>query len=391
MLAHSPPLPLVIDIDCQYHGITAEDQEALILALAQRDRVRRIRLFLPVLKLQKIIEAIDGEYPILEYLILGVPSEDKRAVLILPETLQAPPLRHLVIDGSIPIRYPFLGTAAGLVNLYLRLCHPSTYIQPTVLLQSLSLMPQLDNLVIYYYFIIPNHEERQLMHTPITTHVTLLNLRMFAFQADSAYSEVVLSGITASRLECFEICYPEQLTSSVPQLLRFMGRIENINIRFDRARLHFKSEEVFVPVNPPEKNMREDVFTIFVDCWDLDRQVSSLAQIFNALSPIFSAVEDLTLVHEVHNRSSEEHNEVDRTEWRKLLRSLSKVKTLHVPPGLVGELSRCLRLDDGEDPLELLPELQELIYPGSGNADDAFTPFIDARRDVGRPITLVKS
>jgi hypothetical protein len=64
MLAHSPPLPLVID----YTGkdITAEDEEAIIFALAQRDRVRRIRFYIPVPKLQKLFMAIDGEYPILE-------------------------------------------------------------------------------------------------------------------------------------------------------------------------------------------------------------------------------------------------------------------------------------------------------------------------------------
>ena len=138
MLAHSPPLPLVVD----YRGtdITAEDEEAIILALEQRDRVRRIRFNLPALKLQKLVMAIDGEYPILEYLILANPTKEKSTISILHETLQTPHLRHLMINCSIPIRSPFLGTAAGLVNLYLTLFHPSAYFQPTVLLQSLSLM-----------------------------------------------------------------------------------------------------------------------------------------------------------------------------------------------------------------------------------------------------------
>ena len=58
MLAHSPPLPLVVD----YQGtdITAKDEEAVILALEQRDRVRRIRFGIRVLKLQKLIMALDG-------------------------------------------------------------------------------------------------------------------------------------------------------------------------------------------------------------------------------------------------------------------------------------------------------------------------------------------
>lgn len=73
-----------------------------------------------------------------------------------------------------------------------------------------------------------------------------------------------------------------------------------------------------------------------------------------------------------YGRSSEEHNEVDRAEWRKLLRSSSKVKTLSVDDGLV----------DGELPLELLPELQELTFSGIVVVDNAFT-----RKNAGRTVT----
>jgi hypothetical protein len=64
---------------------------------------------------------------------------------------------------------------------------------------------------------------------------------------------------------------------------------------------------------------------------------------------------------------------------------------LNIHHGLVGELSHCLRLDDGEHPLELLPELQELTYPGSGIVSDAFTSFIDACQNTGHSVTLIKS
>ena len=393
MLVHSPPLPLVIDY--YDRDITVEDEEAIILALAQRDRIRRIRFGLPFLKLQELVMAIDGEYPILEYLILVVPPAGVRRVLTIPETLQVPHLRHLAISCFVPRRFQLLTTAVavGLVTLNLGFHHPSTYFQPNVLLQSLSLMPQLEMLLIYFFSPVPNRNvEMQLIRAPTTTHVTLPNLRLLALQAVSAYSEAVLSRITSPRLEEVQICYPKQLTFSVPQLVGFMGRTENL--RFDRAEFNFCNGQVLVKVNPPragpETNMRPTA-SIKVDCWHLDWQVSSMAQIFNALSPIFSAVEHLTLAHEVHDRSFEEHNEVDRTEWRKLLRSFSKVKTLRIGDGLVGELSRCLRLEDGEHPLELLSELQELTYSGSGNANDAFTPFIDARQNAGRPATLVKS
>jgi hypothetical protein len=51
--------------------------------------------------------------------------------------------------------------------------------------------------------------------------------------------------------------------------------------------------------------------------------------------------------------------------------------------------SRCLRLENGELPLELLPELQELTYLGSGDEGDAFTSLIDFGQKADRPGTLV--
>jgi hypothetical protein len=100
-------------------------------------------------------------------------------------------------------------------------------------------------------------------------------------------------------------------------------------------------------------------------------------------------MEHLTLEHGVHSQSSEDHNDVDRIEWRNFLRPFSNVKTLHIDNGLAEELARCLRLEDGELPLELLPELQELTYFGSRDSGDAFTSFMDARKYAGRPVTLV--
>ena len=390
MLAHSPPLPLVIDyID---DDITAKDEEAIMLALEQRDRVRRIRFDIPVLKLQKLIMAIDGEYPILEHLLLSDLRKDKNTVFALLETLQTPHLRHLVIDCSIPIpsSIRLLGTAAGPVILNLAMRHPSTYFQPTVFLQLLSSMPQLEMLLIFFYFPVPNRDvERQLMRAPLVTHVTLPNLNSFFLKTVRVYSEAVLSRITAPRLQDFQICFFKQPTFSVPQLLPFMGRTENL--RFGRARFYFYTERVYVLFNPPETEIQVTSFSINVDCWHLDWQVFSVAQIFNAFSQMFTTVEHLTLEREEHSQSSEEHNEVDRAEWRKLLRSFRNVKTLLIEDGLVEELSRCLRLEDGENPLELLPELQELRCTRSDDADDTFTSFINARQNAGRPITLIES
>jgi hypothetical protein len=398
MLAHSPHLPLVIDYDCDYdydyddddkdYDITAEDEEGIILALGQHDRVRRIRLRMPVPKLQKLIMAIDEEYPILEYMIMMPWPEDANTALMLPESHRAPQLRHLLLGGFVlPIGSRLLTTAVGLVTLCLSVDHRSPYFQPNTLLQWISFMTQLETLLIGFSFPVPNRDvERQLVDTPIMTHVTLPNLRQFRFQGVSAYLEAVVRRITAPRLEKLGFQLFHQLTFFVPHLLQFINTAENL--RFDSVKFGFSKGEVHVEVYSPEAKVH--TLQMKVRCWHLDWQVSSVAQIFNSLSQIFSKVEDLTLQHEVHIRSSEEHNEVDLTEWHKLLRSFSNVKTLRVDDDLVEELFCSLRLDDKEHPLELLPELQELRYSGSGGTGDAFTSFIEARQNAGRPVTVVR-
>jgi len=387
MLAHSPPLPLAIDYSDEDCDI-AEDEEEAILALKQRNRVHRVRLCIPVTSLQKVIGAMDEEYPILEYLIIQPPYQDRSTILTLPETLQAPHLRHLTLAGfALPIGSRLLTTAVGLVTLCLVMRNPSTYFHPNTLLHQLSFMPQLETLAIIFLFAVPNRREieRQLTHMPTIAHVTLPNLHFFRFRGVSAYLEALVHRITAPRLEKIYIDFFNQLTFSVPRLQQFWNTTENL--RFDSAKFSFDDQRVLVRVYP---HGEIEIYALVINflCWCLDWQVSSMAQISNSLSRMFSAVEYLTLEHDVHCLSSEGHNEVDRIDWCKLLSSFRNVKTLRIDNGLAKELSRCLRWDDGELPLELLPKLQELTYSRSSNTGDAFTSFIDARQNAGSPTTL---
>jgi hypothetical protein len=137
------------------------------------------------------------------------------------------------------------------------------------------------------------------------------------------------------------------------------------------------------------------VHITIADC-PFDRQVSSMVHIFNTSGKAFSAVEHLSLGCAIRYWSPADGVRVaDRTEWRKILRSVYNVKTLEVHNVLVEELSRCLRFAGGEDPLELLPELQELRVTYSWRSNlhagdsDAFASFIDTRQNAGRPVTLI--
>jgi len=96
MLAHSPPLPLIIDYVGQEHEVTAEDEERILLALQHRSRIRRIRLWIPASNLRKLVVAISRDFPMLEYLYIK-PLTDDNEGLILPGTFRAPQLRHVVL------------------------------------------------------------------------------------------------------------------------------------------------------------------------------------------------------------------------------------------------------------------------------------------------------
>ena len=112
MLTHSPPLPLVVGYFKKDRELTAEDEEGIILALKQRDRVRRIRLGNLATIIQKLILAMEEEYPILEYLCITLLTEDNSSILTFPETLQAPHLRHLDLRGfALPIGSLLITTA----------------------------------------------------------------------------------------------------------------------------------------------------------------------------------------------------------------------------------------------------------------------------------------
>ena len=301
------------------------------------------------------------------------------------------------------MRFQLLSTAVGLVSLDLTLRHRSTYIPPRALHEWLSLMPQLEILQILFGFLITNRNvERNLTPKPIMTPLTLPSLHFFAFRAVSAYYKLVLGQITAHRLEVFRIRYPNPPTSSIPEILHFIGRTENFGSY--SADFFFQSKYILMRVNPHDTWTERGAFSIDIRYCHFDQQVSSVAQSSNTLSQIFAPVKELTLSHAAHSLSSEEHDEVDRAEWIKLLKSFRNLKTLIIEDVLIEKLSRCLGSEDGKD-LELLPELEELRYEKSRvefyDDDDGyndynddefeFTSFIDARENAGRPVTLVNA
>ena len=394
MLAHLPPLPLIINYVVGYRlgyrnrrRLTAKDEEAILLALQHRDRVRRIHLRIPIAKLQRVVVAMGDHFPILEYVYIAPYGKHER--LMLPRTFQAPRLRHLILQGfAYPIGSLLLATPAGLVTLSLENILPSTYFHPSDLLPWLALMPQLETLGISFRSPVLDRDiGRRLLRSPTLTPLTLPNLRWFEFQGVSAYLEALLARLIAPLLQRLKISFFFQLNYTVPHLLQFMSTAENL--KFSSARVIFKSEAVVVTALPRKGDWIYDASKLVVRCElpGLSSRVNSTARFFNALHQVFSPVEHLTLDHD----GLFSLGGVIATQWRELLRLFPNVKNLAVENGLelFGKLSRSLLMDDIEPPLELFPELNELRIFGGGDTGDKFKPFINARQVSGHPIRLV--
>ena len=388
MLALSPPLPLVIhymDID---RDITEAEEKGIVLALRQRRRVHRIRFLMPTRNLKRLIKAIDEEYPELECLTMMSSTGGFSEAWKLSTTFPAPHLRCLLLKGRMDFPARLMATES-LVRLYLLIDGITFFCTPYTMFLCTSAMRQLETLQIIFDFPFSDYDAEKLLQRPIMstlrmTHVTYPNLRWFEFQGASVYLEAFVQWINVPRLEKLNIQFKlstQPTFFSVPHLLRFMDTAKNI--RFDNADFEFFIDRVSVGMNLREEEAH--ALSIAVYCAALDWQVSSLAQIFYSLSQKMSTVEYLNFESEGLD------DEANRTEWRGLLKSFSNVKTLNVDVNLVGELSRCLRPNDGEHPLEVLPELQKLSYTG-GTDDigerDTFTSFLDARQNAGHPVNL---
>jgi hypothetical protein len=185
---------------------------------------------------------------------------------------------------------------------------------------------------------------------------------------------------SAPSLTVLKVHFFNQLIFSVPRLLQFIQASENLIFHTVSILFEYRSVRLL------GTTLWELRLSMQFVCRHPDWQVASVVQIFDTLSPVLAGVEQLTLSH-THNISSEWHNEVDRTQWRELLRPFSGVKTIWVGEELAEGFSRSLRSGDGEMPLEILPNLLELQCPDG--YDDAFTPFILERRAAGHPVRLV--
>ena len=385
MLAHSPPLPLLIDYVDRTRNLTPEDEQGIKLALRHHDRVRRIRLVMYPLHLSKLIDSNDKEFKALEFLYI-VPLSYNDISVVFPERFRAPNLRHLVlVNFALPMGSALLSTAAGLITITLNYIPPSGSCHPIDFLHQVSSMPQLRTLRIS--FPLDHDVTRSVMNTMNVTHVTLPNLRWLRFNGSGTYMGALLPCLRAPLLERLQINFTIELPVSIPNLQQFISSAENL--RFTSASLEF-GPSLFSLLAYPYEGHRICALSMSVYSPDHHLPLSSTVQILGVLGPVFSAVVYLAV-----GVSSQDNiprpNEANRVQWRDILRLFNNVKTLRMEYNFIMDIYHALEVRDEESTMGLLPELKELICTSVDGDDlfDTFAPFLFARQSAGHPVTLI--
>ena len=295
MLAHSPPFPLIIDHQL---GSNSAVEDIILLALKHRDRVQRIRFWAYVTLPEKVMEAIDEEFLLLEYLYIRPPIMtmlSPNSNLSLPSTLQAPHLRHLVLFRyAFPMGSPFL---AGLVTLSLQDVNPSASLGPNELLQQLSLMSHLETFVITFHPALSSQDANgESWQIPLLTECILPNLRWFGFEGRSAYMEAVLPRITMPLLRVTEIMFGTShlldLPSSILFTLQSIYKMENPRLCNVKVRFF---ELPITLVMYPQKCTSMPILRVDLSCLDVNSNRGYTAQLFDGIRMVLTEVEVLTL------------------------------------------------------------------------------------------------
>jgi hypothetical protein len=402
MLSHSPPLPLIINYDGR-QALSAKDEEGALLAIQKHDYVHFVLLCALTTTLNKLLAAMNGPFPLLGKLVLcTVPSDpgddesegDMLDSPRLPQSFQAPHLRHLDLTGVgdvTAVGLPLLASLTSLEDLILVDIPASSYLALDYLASHLSLMPKLGSLDLVFGFHVPSDDiARERINAP---KVLLPNLTEIYFEGPSSYLEGLAARITAPHLTLFRATLLDQPSSTLPHLSGLLTTA--VVLRFPIARIEFFSTYIDNPnvamymASSQWTLDRQPYFSssfhLIFPSRSLYAQVASTGKICAALAPMLSAVEKLHLAFDGSSWWTPNDRPVEHPRWHDVLRPFCKVEKLQVDANL-WDLSHALSPTDDGSSMGILPKLRKILRSGNVRFRDAFDGYIAARRDAGQHI-----
>ena len=388
--SYLPPLPVVITCSDVTGTMAQKGEDKIQLGLQQQhSRVRRVVFRAPSSSLRMWLEPMNKPFPILRDLSLFCMSLTTTEMSpVLPETLQAPDLRHLSLHGiGLPKDLSLLSSTIALSRLSLTHIQESFYFPPGQLVTRLQGLPHLEELSIGFAIPIPLPSfEKELLPAPIPP-VTLHTLRQLTFHGEGVYLDNLVAQINTPLLERLSLALLFDPDFTLVHLNEFTHhRTQGSGCPV--AQITFNKDGASIDAGYYEQQGTGKL-SVHVNCKPLNWQIDSATQVCGALGKVLSAVKEFTLDLDVDGIPSSWENTLGSMMWHELLLPFTGVKKLHIGSSLTLELSRALE----SVTLELLPELQELELQlkidHATNAFSSFVKFVNTRESVGRPVRLL--
>ncbi|KAH9018046.1 hypothetical protein EDB84DRAFT_662750 [Lactarius hengduanensis] len=363
-----------------------EDDDNIIAALKQSGRVRSINLTVTSSLLNKL-SAISE--PFLELEGLALLSGDNTQ-LTLPSTFRwGPRLRTLHSTGVAFPSFPqLLSQSHDLVDIQLHEISIGAYFSPEAFANALSGMTNLRTLSLTIplrFHVLPRRQNYYLGE-----RVVLPALALVKYRGTSKYLDGLVARIDALGLGDIDITLISQLTMEASELGRFIERTE-MRTSLIKAEVQTSIYAISVSFTSSDTSAR---LRLQIPCSQLDRQLSSMAQVCNrfSFSPFLVRIEALGIDS---TQSPSGQDDVDGEQWVDLVRSFSGARDFRVT-GVHATYILCAlrRAGGGEHAtnLTVLTAVRNLRVQGAVALDkpliDAARLFTTLRRRSGRPVKL---
>lgn len=374
------------------------DVDNIVAALEHKDRVCKINLWdVSSSNLEKILAVMGDPFLALTSLELRwFDDETTTKVARGPDSFlggSAPHLRSLTLDG-IPL--PFWGlqklllSSNDLVDLRLENIPHPVYFSPEAIVTALSALTKL-NLFELTFQSPRSRPVRESRRPPPPTRTLLPSLTHMTFKGINEYLEDIVAQIDAPLLDALFITFFHQLTFDTRQLAQFIGRAPKLEGR-NEARVVFSEHTVRATfLLPSQVHTGEEEIELGVPCKHPDLQLLSVSQLCTLSFPqaFIRTVEHLYIIESKHLARPRWENNIQKSQWLRLLRPFTAVKDLYLSEKIVPLIAPALQELVGERVTEVLPALQCLLLEGlhtSGPVLGAISPFIAAREQSTHPI-----
>jgi hypothetical protein len=364
-----------------------EDNDNIIAALKQSDRVNSITLTLTNSLLEKLTTLSE---PLSELEELVLLSQDKLQLNLPGAFRWGLRLRTLHVTRiAIPALPQRLSSSTNIVELQLHEIPMAGYFTPQAFANVLSGASHLQSLSLHFLSFPPRRNYIGL--PPLGSHrIVLPTLTCFKYRGISKYLDSFVARIDAPRLKDIDITFFSQPTMDASELGQFIERID-MQTSLTEADIQVTAHAISISV---KNSSTSTLLRLQISCQQLDWQMSSMAQVCDQFSPFLFGIQHIALNT---NDWSSGNDDVEGGQWLQLVRSFGGALTISIAGERATGLFCALRpADEGNTTntavQPVLPALHTLrirrLIPLDWPFWDAAQSLITSRGLSGHPIGL---